>query len=259
MILGIQEWTSHMSTKRTSCWDGETSLKSLKKRELQSASIVVLGQKTVPTHLWSVESDTILQLKTSNNKFLHFSRVERLSFLLISVTTWNLFQVICFRSYKQYQRGDYCVPAPEWRLLRALSLNDINKAYVMHWKSNIPFSLHPKCCSDNWNTIKVIKNMPIPQHGIRSRNTAAGKTGWSIIQKKKFVASGNLHCGGSGDVSWRTIQFSLKGYHTASNLCIWIIHRVREVLRAYLCESSPPFIFLASNKQCLWILLGTNF
>lgn len=183
MILGIQEWTSHMYTKRTSCWDGETYLKSLKKRELWSANIMVVGQKTVQTHPWSVESDSILQLKTSNFKFLHFSRVERLSLLLISVTTWNLFQVICFRSYKQYQRG---VPAPEGRLLRALSLNDINKAYVMHWKSNISFSLHPKYCSDNWNTIKVTKSMPIPQHGNWSRNTAAGKTGWRLHKRKVY-------------------------------------------------------------------------
>lgn len=115
------------------------------KRELWSANIMVLRQKSVPTHLESVESYSILHLKTSSFKVFYVTRIERLSFLLISVATWNLFQVICFRSYQQDQKGDYCVPAPEWGLLQALSLNadDINQAYASHWKSNI-FFLEPK-------------------------------------------------------------------------------------------------------------------
>lgn len=78
VILVLQEWTSHAPTNRMSCWDGEINLKSLGKKELWSTNIMVLGQKTVPTRLGSIENDiSILHLKTSSFKFLHFTRTER--------------------------------------------------------------------------------------------------------------------------------------------------------------------------------------
>lgn len=103
---------------------------------------------------WQHSAPEYFQLQVS-----FFHQDGKIEFLPNFSHYLNFFSGNFFRSYKQDQRGDYCVPTPEWGLLRALSLNckDINKAYVFHWKSNISFSLHPKGCSDSWNTINVTK------------------------------------------------------------------------------------------------------
>lgn len=63
--------------KEEKLWGWRNFSKISEKKGITTSKYDVLTQKAVPAHLGSIESDSILHLKTSSFQFLQFTKTER--------------------------------------------------------------------------------------------------------------------------------------------------------------------------------------